>query len=59
MYIAKIQNEILDLVSQNDSDKKDVEVELTKFILDWTLEEKKEFLINKVRLHYANVLYLR
>lgn len=28
-------------------------------MLKWSLEEKKQFLINKIRLHYANVLFKR
>lgn len=59
MYIAKISNQILETVSSSDTEDKNVEVEITKFILEWSLSEKKQFLINKIRLHLANVLYLR
>ena len=59
MYVAKLQNLILEKVSQSDDEKREVEVEVTEFILNWSLQEKKQFLINKVRLHFANVLYQR
>lgn len=59
MYMAKLQNNILETVSQSDKPDKGVEVLVSRYILDWAVEEKKQFLINKVRLHYAKVLYHR
>lgn len=59
MYIAKLLNMILETVTKTDDSEKNIEVQVSKFILDWALEEKKQFLINKLRLHYANVLYMR
>lgn len=41
MYVAKIQNLILETVSKNDKDQKNVELEVTLFILNWSLDEKK------------------
>ena len=41
MYIAKIQSQILDTVSKYDSGRKNVEVELTEQMLEWSINEKK------------------
>lgn len=57
MYIAKILKLILDSVSQNDSEEKTIENTIAKKILDWSISEKKQFLVNKIRLRYANILY--
>lgn len=27
--------------------------------MEWSIKENKQFLINKIRLHYANILYQR
>ncbi len=50
---------ILDSVSNSDDQTKSIEVEVCKNILNWTVAEKKQFLINILRLRFANVLYER
>jgi len=57
MYIAKMFREILDTVSNFDTEEKTVESEITYSILQWAIKEKKQFLIEKLKLRYANVLY--
>ncbi len=57
IYQAKIFKIILTQVSENDTKDKILEVAIAKKILDWAVNEKKQFLINKLRLTYANVLY--
>lgn len=49
--------EILDTVSNFDTEEKTVESEITYSILQWAIKEKKQFLIEKLKLRYANVLY--
>ena len=41
MYVAKVQNNILEAVSKSDNDQKNVEIEVTNFILGWSIQEKK------------------
>jgi 26S proteasome regulatory subunit N6 len=57
MYIAKLFKEILDKVEEFDDESKNLEGQMAKKILDWAVSEKKQFLINKLRLRYANILY--
>lgn len=57
MYIAKILKIILDEVSLNDTEDKSIESQMAQKILKWSITEKKQFLINKIRLRFANILY--
>lgn len=57
IYIAKLLKVILDEVADKDTEDKNVENEVVYHILKWAEKEKKQFLINKMRLHYANVLH--
>ena len=41
MYLAKILKLILDTVSKYDTVKRDIEVDVTFYILQWALKEKK------------------
>ena len=36
---------------------KNIENEIAKKFLDWAIAEKKQFLINTLRLRFANILY--
>lgn len=59
MYLAKILKMLLDMVSQYDSESKNIELALCRKILDWSIRENKNFLKYKLQIRLANILYAR
>ena len=57
--LAKLFKAFLDAVGSNDDAKKDIELEISKKILDWTIKENKTFLKTKLIIRIAEIYFLK
>lgn len=60
LAVARILKNVIDRVGENDgSPKREAELEVSQFIVDWAASEKKNFLKSKMEVRLANVYYQR